>query len=135
MRKLLALLCLAGCFPTAQERKIPRLIEDLQHVYQWDAARGAHQTDAYLQLLKIGEEALEQLAHAILDERPTHLMDRAPQQVPVVGDVAFLIALKVKGHRLEDYASCGVRQVGPTAVWLEWSDGARARARDKLLDR
>ena len=131
---LLPLIALSACLPSVQERKIGPLIEALEDVYQWDPGRGAYQSEAYLQLLRAGEGALPLLAEAVLDPRPTKIMDRYPK-VPTVGDVAFLLALEVSGKTIEEFRDVGVaRGANPNPIFaLEFQRGARARARDQLL--
>ena len=138
MRTPLLLLCLlAACFPPMHARKLGVLIEDLDNVHQWDPARGAFQSPTYHQLLSIGDDALEALAHAVTDERATQIMEMYPTRIPLAGDVAFLIALKIQGARIEDYRSLGVRRgAHPNPIFaLEWEIGARVRVRDRMLGR
>ena len=138
MRTPLLLFCLlAGCFPPMHERKLRVLIDDLEHMHQWDPVRGAFQSSTYHQLLRIGDDALEALAGAVTDERATQIMEMYPDRIPLVGDVAFLIALKIQGERMEDYRSAGVRRgAHPNPIFaLEWEIDARARVRDRMLGR
>lgn len=136
MKKLLFVLAgLSSCFPAVNERKMSVLIDDLENIHKWDPIRGAHQSESYYQLLQMGEDALEPLAKAVLDERPTMIQDSPRSMPPLVGDVAFLIALKIKGQTIEDYADLGVRRIAhPNPLFaLEFEEGARARARDRIL--
>jgi hypothetical protein len=122
--------------PPVETRRIEHLIYSLQDAYQWDPVRGAYRTQAYTMLLKSGEEAIEPLARAITDETTTQIMDRYPDRVPVIGDMAFLILIKITGRDPAEFRDIGVRMTGdPNPIFaLEFSLGARARARDRFLE-
>jgi len=132
-----AAVLLASCLAPIEERKVGLLVEALQDVHQWDPQRGAHASEAYLQLLQIGEKAVRPLAQAIVDPRPTQIMERHPYQVPTVGDAAFLILLEITGARIDDFEDLGARfqprEPNPILA-LAFETGARARVRDRFLE-
>jgi hypothetical protein len=132
----LVLCLLSACMaPEMQERKIDRLVHCLVDVHQWDPRMGANQNGAYMELMKEGEAAVPGLARAILDERKTMILDRQPDHIPLVGDVAFLMCIKLTGRRISEFREAGVRMARDSnpIFGLEFEDGARARARDMFL--
>ena len=139
MAKRLILLCLlaamTGCYPEVYERKVSHLIRALEDVYQWHPQRGAWRSPAFQGLMQSGIEGIPELAAAITDLRPTRIHDR-PDRVPVVGDITFIIALKITGLTVDDFRDIRIerdRHERNLIYAIKFPPGSRAKARDKLL--
>ena len=115
--------------------KSARMVEELRFVHQWDRVTGADRSGAYHGLMALGEDAYESLARAILDKRPTQIMDRHPGQVPVVGDIAFLILTRIAEVDAGMFEKQGlkVKKGEPQVFSLTFAPGARKRVRDRIL--
>ena len=133
---LLALLCLCtSCIPDLYTLKVPKLIKGLEDVHQWNQVRGAHRSADFIELMKLGSDAIDALAEGILDERLTKLMGMYPDFVPPVGDICFLILCRITGRSPDEFTDDGVlfaEGINP-AYALKFGPGARRRVRDRFL--
>lgn len=132
---LVAILLSSCAMPDHSKMKATRLVRELEFVYQWDPLTGADRSGAFQGLVSLGEDAYEALARTILDKRPTRIMDRHPRQIPVVGDIAFLILIRISevDPKMFEKEGLKVNERESPAFSLTFSPGARKRVRDRIL--
>ncbi len=105
---LLLLLATGGCMEPPKTGQQGQLVADLVHLHTWDPQRQAEGTYPYGEIMGYGPEILPVLAMNIPNETPTAIYHDKTDRNPKLGDVAFLMLLRLTSLKWENFASEGV---------------------------
>jgi hypothetical protein len=109
MRRWTWLLVLAaGCTEPPKTGQMVQTISGLAHLHSWDPTTQGRGQYAYDAVMGWGPEIVPSLVATITDETPTAIHDDLSGRTVPVGDVCFLMALQISGHRWEEFFDDGV---------------------------
>lgn len=135
---LLLLLGLAGCMePPPTGAKMDQAVTGLADLHTWDARTEGKGQYSYDAVMGWGPEIRFVLALHLTNESPTAIYEPLTQRNPVVGDVCFLMLLRLLGLSWQQFSGEGVflSTALPNPVYcLKWDPGARARVQRKFFE-
>lgn len=138
-RSAAVLLLMAGCAEPPKTGQMEQAISGLEHLHSWDPVMQGRGQYAYDAVLSWGPEILPLLVEHISDETPTAIHDDFSGRTAKVGDVCFLIALRLSGRRWEEFYDDGVfisTALENPIFCIRWNDRAarlRVQARFRSL--
>ena len=131
------LLGLAGCPEPPKGQKMEQAVSGLEHLHAWDPKTEAKGQYAYDAVMGWGPEIRFVLALHLTDETQTAIYEPLTQRNPVVGDVCFLMLLRLTGLPWQQFSGEGVflSTALPNPVFcLKWDPGARLRVQRKFFE-
>ena len=133
------LLLTAGCIEPPKTGRMEQMVQGMAHIYTWHPKQHAKGQAAYDSVLNAGPDILPVLVAHLTDETPTALFEPTSRRVPVIGDLCFLLLIKLTGVSWETFRDDGVfiHSVIPNPVFsVKWSrpdSRHRAQVRFKAL--
>jgi hypothetical protein len=134
---LALLVALGGCMEPSKGAQREQIISGLADLHTWDVKTQGEGQYAYDAVVSSWPEIGHQLAYHLTDEKPTAIYEKLTQRNPVVGDVCFLMLLKLAGLQWQSFSRDGVfvSTALPNPIFcITWDPGARQRVQKKFLE-
>ncbi len=136
-RAVVVLAMLAGCMEPPKGAQREQIIRGLADLHSWDVKLQGTGQYSYDATVTSWPEIGHNLAFHLTDETPTAIYEKLTQRNPVVGDVCFLLLLKLTGLPWQEFHKEGVfvSTALPNPIFcITWDPGARLRVQRRFLD-
>ena len=131
-------LLFTGCVEPPKTAGINLIVQGLAHLYTWHPREQAKGQAAFDAVINSGPDVIPVLIAHITDETPTALYDPKSRRAPVIGDVCFLMLLRLTETSWETFIDDGVfiHSVIPNPIYsIKWSNSSsRNRVQAHFLE-
>ncbi len=126
-----------ACVEPSKGAQREQMVRGLADLHGWDARNQGKGQYAYDAVVSSWPRIGYTLAFHLTNETPTAIYEKLTGRNPVVGDVCFLMLLKLSGLPWQQFAGDGVfiSTALPDPVFcITWDPGARQRVQKKFLE-